>query len=162
MSDSIYKTPEDCVFKLNKNGFLAAVVDGKEHPRVMLSRALPLSAPGSYICISDVEKNEIGIIEDTAVFSAEQRRLIDAELEARYFCPVITEITSVKEKMGNLYVDALIGTFKKSFTVKDVTKSIRQYNGHIDITDIDGNRYRIENLEAIKRKSRRMLEPYLY
>lgn len=162
MSESIYKSPETCVFRINKNGFLAAEIDGKDYPRVILSRALPMSAPQSFICISDVEKNEIGIIEDTTVFSDEQRKLIDSELEARYFCPVITEITSVKEKMGNLYVDALIGTYKKSFTVKDVTKSIREYNGHIDITDIDGNRYRIENLEAIKRKSRRMLEPYLY
>ena len=162
MNENIYKNAETCVFYKNANGFLAAKIDGTDYKRVMLSRALPLTQPDSYICVSDTDRNELAILEDISDFSAEQLSLIREELDARYFCPVLTAITSVKEKMGNLYVDALIGEYKKSFTVKDVTKSIREYNGHIEITDMDGNRYRINELQKISRKSRRMLEPYLY
>lgn len=157
-----YVSPDNCVFSKNKNGFLAATVNNKVFPRVILTRALPLAMPDSYICISDVDKNEIGIIEHISDFSAEQRVLINDELSQRYYCPVITKIESIKEKMGHFYFDVMIGEFKKSFAVKDISKSIRQHGDAIDLVDIDGNRFRIIDFEAIPSKSRRKLEPYLY
>lgn len=157
-----YVSPEKCVFSLNPNGFLAAEIDGKEFKRVILTRTLPLSLPDEYICISDIEKNEVGIIEKIADFSPEQQKLINSELSQRYYCPVIDKIETIKEKMGNFYFDVIIGGVKKSFAVKDITKSIRQHGNAIDVTDIDGNRYRIEDFNSIEAKSRRKLEPYLY
>ena len=118
--------------------------------------------PNEYICISDIEKNEVGIIEKIADFSPEQQKLINSELSQRYYCPVIDKIESIKEKMGNFYFDVVIGGVKKSFAVKDITKSIRQHGDAIDVTDIDGNRYRITDFDSIEAKSRRKLEPYLY
>ena len=155
-------SPEKCVFSLNPNGFLAAEIDGKEFKRVILTRTLPLSLPDEYICISDIEKNEVGIIEKIADFSPEQQKLINSELSQRYYCPVIDKIETIKEKMGNFYFDVIIGGVKKSFAVKDITKSIRQHGNAIDVTDIDGNRYRIADFNSIEAKSRRKLEPYLY
>lgn len=157
-----YVSPEKCVFSVNPNGFLAAEIDGKEYKRVILTRTLPLSLPNEYICISDIEKNEVGIIEKIADFSPEQQKLINSELSQRYYCPVIEKIESIKEKMGNFYFDVVIGGVKKSFAVKDITKSIRQHGDAIDVTDIDGNRYRITDFDSIEAKSRRKLEPYLY
>ena len=157
-----YVSPEKCVFSLNPNGFLAAEIDGKEFKRVILTRTLPLSLPDEYICISDIEKNEVGIIEKIADFSPEQQKLINSELSQRYYCPVIDNIETIKEKMGNFYFDVIIGGVKKSFAVKDITKSIRQHGNAIDVTDIDGNRYRIADFNSIEAKSRRKLEPYLY
>ncbi len=157
-----YVLPEKCIFSLNPNGFLAAEIDGKEYKRVILTRSLPLTLPDEYICISDIEKNELGIIEKIADFSQEQQKLINSELSQRYYCPVIGKIESIKEKMGHFYFDVIIGGTKKSFAVKDITKSIRQHGDAIDVTDIDGNRYRITDFESIEAKSRRKLEPYLY
>ena len=157
-----YVSPEKCIFSVNPNGFLAAEIDGKLYKRVILTRTLPLSLPDEYICISDIEKNEVGIIEKIADFSPEQQELINSELSQRYYCPVIEKIESIKEKMGNFYFDVVIGGVKKSFSVKDITKSIRQHGDAIDVTDIDGNRYRITDFDAIEAKSRRKLEPYLY
>ena len=144
-----YVSPEKCVFSLNPNGFLAAEIDGKEFKRVILTRTLPLSLPDEYICISDIEKNEVGIIEKIADFSPEQQKLINSELSQRYYCPVIDKIETIKEKMGNFYFDVIIGGVKKSFAVKDITKSIRQHGNAIDVTDIDGNRYRIADFNSI-------------
>ncbi|MBQ4626303.1 MAG: DUF1854 domain-containing protein [Clostridia bacterium] len=157
-----YVSPETCVFSKNKNGFLAAIINGKEYKRVILSRSLPLSFPNDYICISDVEKNEIGIVEHMSEFSNEQQKLMDDELSQRYYCPVISSIESIKEKMGHFYFDVKIGEFKKSFTVRDISKSIRQHGDAIDLIDIDGNRFRIIDFASIPAKSRRKLEPYLY
>ena len=157
-----YVNPEKCIFSVNPSGFLAAEIDGKVYKRVILTRTLPLSLPNEYICISDIEKNEVGIIEKIADFSPEQQKLINSELSQRYYCPVIDKIESIKEKMGNFYFDVVIGGVKKSFAVKDITKSIRQHGDAIDVTDIDGNRYRITDFDSIESKSRRKLEPYLY
>ncbi len=157
-----YVTPENCVFSKNKNGFLAATIKGKEYKRVILTRSLPLNFPSDYICISDIEKNEVGIIEHTSDFSPEQRGLINEELDQRYYCPVIKTILSIKEKMGNFYFDVMIGETKKSFAVRDISKNIRQHGDAIDLIDVDGNRFRIVNFAEIPSKSRRRLEPYLY
>ena len=64
--------------------------------------------------------------------------------------------------MGNFYFDVMIGDFKRAFTVKDITKSIRQVGGAVILIDLDGNRFRIDDISAISKKSLRKLEPYLY
>ncbi len=157
-----YVSPESCVFSVAENGFLSAVINGTEYKRVILSRCLPLNFPDDYICITDVDKNEVGIIEHISSFSAEQQSFINKELSERYFCPVISSIESIKEKMGHFYFNVTIGERKKAFTVKDISKSIRQHGDAIDLTDIDGNRFRIIDFDSIPSKSRRILEPYLY
>lgn len=157
-----FVSPETCVFFEAANGFLGVTLNGTRYGRVILTRALPLSAPDSYISISDVDKNELGIIRSVADFSETQQTLIKNELSVRYYCPVLSGIESIKEKMGHFYFDVTIGGKKKSFTVRDISKSIRMNDKHVDITDMDGNRYRINDLSAIPKKSRRMLEPYIY
>ncbi|MBR4728161.1 MAG: DUF1854 domain-containing protein [Clostridia bacterium] len=157
-----YVTPEDCVFSCGDNGFLSAEINGTVWPRVLLLRSLPLTAPEDYICITDVDRNELGIIEHIGAFAQDQQDLIHAELAQRYFCPCVTEILDIKEKMGNFYFDVMIGDFKRAFTVKDITKSIRQIGGAVILIDLDGNRFRIDDIAAISKKSRRKLEPYLY
>ena len=157
-----FVTPENCVFSKTDRGFTGAVINGTEHKRVLLKRALPFEAPDDYICITDADNKELGIIERLDAFPEEQREIIDHELTLRYFMPVITQITSIKEKMGHFYFDAVANGQKRTFTVKDLSKNIRLHGVNVDITDIDGNRYRIENLKAIAPKSRRKLEPYIF
>ena len=157
-----YVSPAECVFFYVPGGFLGAKIKGEEHKRVILTRAMPLSMPGEYICITDVDKKELGIIESVSTFDDEQRKLIEAELDQRYFCPVITKIKSIREKFGNFYFDVLIGDYKKSFTVKDLSKSIRYHGKGFDLIDVDGNRYTVNDFEKTDSKSRRKLEPYLY
>ncbi len=153
---------DNCEFFLAASGFLGARIRGEEYRRVILSRALPLTRPEEYICIADVEHKELGIVEKIDRFPPPQQKLIQSELSFRYYCPTIDSIESIEEKMGQFYFDVTIGGKKKSFTVKDISKSIRMNGAGIDITDIDANRYRIADLGAIPAKSRRKLEPYIY
>lgn len=157
-----YLDPGSCAFSTGPGGFLAAVIDGEEHKRVIASRALPLTAPEEYICVSDTEKNELGIIKSLDDFDAEQRKLLEDELALRYFCPVIDEIIGVKEKMGHFYFDVTVAGKKKNFTVKDLTKSVRYHGKGFDIIDVDGNRFRVEDYGKISPKSRKKIDAYLY
>ncbi len=157
-----YVNADSCAFHKSDKGFLAAEINGEKYDRVVLLRALPLTFPDEYICITDVERKELGIIEKISDFSPEQQELINDELSKRYFSPVITEIKSVKEKFGNFYFDVMLGDVKRNFTVKDLTKNIRYHGEGFDLIDVDGNRYRIIDYNGIPAKSRRKLEPYLY
>ena len=157
-----YLSAENSRFATGPNGFLELEHNGKSYPRVILTRSLPLTEPDEFICVTDVEKNEIGIIKSVSDFDGEQRTAIKNELELRYFCPIVTSIVSVKEKMGHFYFDVMIGDRKKSFTVKDLTKSVRYHGKGFDLIDVDGNRYRIEDYDKISSKSKRKIDAYLY
>ena len=157
-----YVKPENCTFFENGEYFLGMKLGGKEYKRVILTRAMPLNQPDKYICITDVERNELGVIEAVSDFPEEQQKLIEKELSQRYFCPEVTEITAIKEKMGHFYFDVMIGGYKRSFTIKDLSKNIRCKGDTVTLTDVDGNRFVIGNIGKINRKSRRKLEPYLY
>lgn len=152
----------NCRFSLNKNGFLQAEIDGENAGRVKIVCSQPLTAPYEYISVIGMDDRERGIIVNIDDFGGEQKEFILNDIKARYFCPEIDEIISVKDKMGSFYFDVLIGGKKKNFTVRDLGKNIRQQGKSVTITDTDGNRYKIEDIGGINRKSRRKIEPYLY
>ncbi len=157
-----YVKPDNCTFNANGEYFLGMTLKGTEYKRVILTRAMPLKEPEKYICITDVDRNELGVIESVSDFPPEQQELIRKELLQRYFCPSVTEITAIKEKMGHFYFDVLIGDYERSFTIKDLSKNIRCAGNSVTLTDVDGNRFVISDINKINRKSRRKLEPYLY
>ena len=153
----------DCEFYRNKNGFLAFKYQGKDYPRVQVLRAMPLTKPDVYICVNDMENNEIGILESLDSLEKSMADLVTEELGNRYYCPKISDISAIKEKMGFYYFDVLIGDYKKTFSIKDISKNIKQlHDGGIMLTDIDGNRYLIPDISKIAHKSARQLEPFLY
>lgn len=154
---------QDCHFYRNANGFLGLKLGDADYKRVQLSRALPFTAPDQYICVADMEGNEIAVLEQLDQFDSESRDLLDAELGIRYFHPVVTQVKSVKEKMGSYYLDIAIGDYKKTVTIKDITKNLKQLGGgKIVLTDVDGNRFLIPDIYKIHKKSLQQLEPYLY
>jgi len=153
----------DCRFYRNAKGFLGLELGGTDHKRVQLSRALPFSAPGQYICVADMENKEVAVLESLDDFTDDQRELLEAELGIRYFYPIVTQVKSIKEKMGSYYVDLAIGDYKKTIAVKDISKNLKQLGGgKIVLTDVDGNRFMIPDVYKIQKKSLQMLEPYLY
>ena len=153
---------QTCIFSYNKNGLLQAKIDSRDVGRVKIVCTQPLTHPDDFLCVIGMDDEEKGIIESIRDFTGEQRKMIEEDIRLRYFCPVITEILSIKDKMGSFYFDVVIQGKKKNFMVRDLSKNIRQTNATVTITDVDGNRYKIEDINAIHRKSKRKLEPYLY
>jgi len=153
----------DCRFYRNANGFLGLELNGTDHKRVQLSRALPFSDPGRYICVADMEGKEIAVLESLEDLEEDARALLEAELGIRYFYPIVTQVKSIKEKMGSYYLDLAIGEYKKTIAIKDISKNLKQLgSGKIVLTDVDGNRFMIPDVYRIQKKSLQALEPYLY
>ncbi|HHU78555.1 MAG TPA: DUF1854 domain-containing protein [Clostridiales bacterium] len=148
-------------------GFTGLRYEGKDYDRIILRRALPIGHPMEYISVADKDNKEIGIIRSLAELSEEQYAIVAAELESRYYSPTVHEIKSVKDKLGYVYMELVIGRdgakYAKNCAVKDVSRNIRMLDDdRLAIFDVDGNRYIIQSLSGLDKKSLKRLEPYLF
>jgi hypothetical protein len=154
-------------FFKTSGGFTGLHYKGTEYKRISLRRALPLGDPSSYISVADHENKEIGIIRSLSDFAGEQLQTVLEELDRRYYCPEVYEIKSIKDKLGYVYMEMVIGSkdgrTEKTCAVKDVNRNIRMLkNEKLIIFDVDGNRYIVPSLEGLDKKSLKRLEPYLF
>ena len=155
--------PEECNFKFNNNGFLVLTLKGESKGRVKLIRSYPYTLKEEYICVQSLENEEIGIIRDLKNLDEVSSSACRKELESRYYCPTVTSVKSIKERMGHFYFETTIDGKDKNFTVRDLTRNLRFSNENtLLIFDVDGNRYIIPEYEKIEQKSKQLLEPYLY
>lgn len=159
--------PEKTEFYITPGGFTGLKYDGTDYPRILLRRALPTAQPMNYISVADKENKEIGILRALSDLSEPQCRIVTAELESRYYCPVICEVRSVKDKLGYVYFELTIERngkkHSKNCAVKDVSRNIRMLDDErLILFDVDGNRYIINSLSALDKKSLSRLEPYLF
>ena len=157
-TSEFYRTP---------GGFTGLKIGEKDYKRVSLRRALPLKDPLAFISIADEENKEIGLIRQLSDLSDDQLSIVNDELNKRYYCPKVKEVKSVKDKMGYVYIELVLITqnevFDKNCAVKDVNKNIRLVDeNRLIIFDVDGNRYIVESLRDMDKKSLKRLEPYLF
>ena len=150
-------------FFASAGGFLGLRYKGETHMRVTLRRVLPFKLPDEYISVADKEGKEIGILRCLDELSETQASLVCDELEKHYYSPCIRAIKSVKDKMGYVYLELQLEGTEKTVAVKDVSKNIRLYDEtKVTIFDVDGNRYRIEDITKLDAKSLHRLEAYLF
>ena len=151
----------------NENKFLTLVLneDGEEkkYDRVFLHRAFPHELLWEYISVLDVDNKEIGLIYNIEDFDTETVALLKTELERKYYSPTITTIESVKERYGFSYWSVTTSDGKKiSFTMQDTYRNIMHTGDDtLLLLDVDGNRFTVESVAALDRKSYRKIEIYL-
>ena len=170
LSDAIdlgYLDTAEARFAFTEGGFLSLHYRDKDYPRVSVRRALPLGMPNEYLSLADAEGKEIAILRDLTSLDSSQRKLVEEELNRRYYSPAILDVKSVKDQLGYVYFELTVkGTgapTARMCAVKDVNKNIRMLNDDdVIMFDVDGNRYRIPSLKALSAKSRKRLEPYLF
>ena len=141
---------------LEKNG------EKTEYDRVFLHRAFPYDEPFSYISVLDRDNKEIGIIEKISDFDEATQDILRAELEKKYFIPQIVKIHSIKERFGFSYWKISSDAGELEITFRDTYRSIvRLSQTHIFLTDSNANRYEIKDVDALDKKSRRIISIYL-
>jgi len=148
-------------------GFLGLKYKGETYPRVSLRRALPMGLPGGYVSVADDKNKEIGVIQSLSDLSHEQAMLVSDELDRRYYSPTIREVKSVKDKLGYVYMELIVNgpdkAYEKNCAVKDVNRNIRMAGeDKLIIFDVDGNRYIVDSLGRLDKKSLKRIEPYLF
>ncbi len=138
------------------------VMSEKKYDRIFLHRAFPFDLPYSYISVLDIDSVEIGVIADIDALGEENAALLRAELDRKYYTPIINKIISVKEKFGYSYWKVLTDEGELDLTLHDTFRSLLKVGGtRIFINDMDGNRYEIPDIEKLDRKSYKKIELFL-
>ena len=130
--------------------------------RVLLKRAFPFDMPFQYIAALDSEEREIGMIVSLKDFDAVTEELLREELARIYYTPKILRILSLKERYGFSYWQVVTEEGEAAFTVQDTFRNLlRIGENRAAIFDVDGNRFEIEDIAALDRKSYKKIELYL-
>lgn len=162
----VYLTPDNSRF-FKEGDFIGAEIKNEEgevvrHERVWLHRSFPFDRPFEYISVQNKEQEELGLIKNISVFDSENANLITAELERKYYTPVITKIMTLKETRGFSFWRVMTETGEQSFTLQDTSKNISRIGeDRAFVFDICGNRYEIKSLSTLDKNSYRKLELYL-
>ncbi len=170
---SIDMTPENSWFKKSVGGLISLKIvnaegEEEEFERVVIRRSFPVTAPDEFLSVREPDTrlkgrgSEIGMIRNIHIFDKETVELLNAELELRYFTPVITKITSAKEKFGYNYWDAETSAGTVSFVLNNPFSNIRKLeDGRIFISDMDGNCFLIPDPMKLDRQSYKYIEIYI-
>lgn len=160
--NSVAITPENAKFSM-RGGFLYMQCPKDAEPvRVALHRNFLFMFLWEYISVLDTDNYELATIRSIELFDGEEKEMLTRELERKYYSPVISKIYSVKERFGFSYWDAETTGGRLTFTLQDTFKSIvRAGEGKLFLFDVDGNRFVIEDADALDRKSRKRIEIYL-
>ncbi len=166
-STTILKLDSSNVSFSQKNGFLTMTLkDGetkKKHDRVFLHRAFPFELLWQYISVLDADSVEIGVIYDIANFDEATVEMLKKELERKYYEPRIKSVIGVKERYGFSYWHVRCDDDREmNFTMQDTFRNIiRVGEDKAVLLDVDGNRFVIDSILGLDRKSYRKIELYL-
>jgi hypothetical protein len=165
-----FLTPHNTVFQ--KNGDFPSLTIREKvnahvslefyYARVYLRRAFPNEEPYRYISVAGADEKEIGMIPDIAMYPEAQRNILKNELNHRYFTPKINRIDEIKDRFGHttFHVQSDVGPL--TFTVRDVYRNLfRLPDGRIILTDTDGNRFEITDVQSLDKKSYKRIELYI-
>lgn len=154
-------------FTRRDSGYLYLDYQGNSYEEISLTRLQPFFCLDTYISVSfrnnDEEWIEIGVIKDLKEMSEEQKQLCTDYLSFRYYIPIITKVYSIRDnRMGYLFVDAETTAGRKKIAVNDWWTNFRiNSSGILTVTDSDGNKYQIPDLDKIDKKSYRKLELFV-
>ena len=129
-------------------------IDGQEFTDLIPRRAFPLTGKADYICLLNRDGKETVMLAKPNQLDRASREALDAVLTRMYYTATITRVDSIVEKLGVSRWEAMTDRGYARFEVID-TESIRKLKGgRVVLTDADGNRFEIRNVEALDPRSR--------
>ena len=130
--------------------------------RVFFHRCFPFESPDEYISVLNKDGRELGLILKLTELPDESQDIIKQELDRKYLCPTIQKINSLKEKLDYSFWEVTTDKGNMNFSMHDTFRNIAHVgNGALILTDVDGNRFKIEDVSKLDRKSYKKIELYL-
>ncbi|MEZ4699083.1 MAG: DUF1854 domain-containing protein [Rhodothermales bacterium] len=134
------------------------VAGDRSYLSVAVLRAFPLSEPARFLSLRDGEGKEIGVLAEPAALGEADRLIVEDALERRYFVPEVTRILAAKERFGTVDWTVQTNRGERRFTTQNLREnSTRPAPGRLILSDIDGNRYDIRDIDGLDRESQTLL-----
>lgn len=160
-----YLTKEQAIFSKSAGNFINLTFHGKLYENVAIVRTFPFHEPDCFLSVRESigKKKEIGMIQNlTKDFDKETVAIIRDYLNVRYYMPSIQKIIHVKEEGGHIHFTIMTDHGKTAFTLQS-NGSHFTYLDHtrILITDLEGNRFIIPDINQLNSKDMKKLDLYM-
>ena len=120
--------------------------------------SFPLSNPDEYVSLRDGANREVGLIEHLNQLDPASRRIVEEEIERRYFLPEITAVYRLEGHFGTYDWEVETDRGRRSFLVRGRSeKIVYMPPRHVIITDVLGNRYQVSDYSHLDRRSMLLL-----
>ena len=130
-------------------------VAGETYDHVRIHRAFPLSDENRYIAFLDENEAYVGMIEDLNGVDEKSKGIIVEELDWRYYTPQIIRLERADNSAGRTIVEGETDRGRMSITFRGIRESVVEIGpDRFMITDENGNRYEIRDLQKLDRRSR--------
>ncbi len=159
-----YLNKDNAEFRRTPGGFVSLDYGGKHYARVGVYRAFPLTEPERYISIreADEKAREIGMVEKLTDLAEDQAEMLREQLRLRYFMPVIEKVLNVKDEYGHVYFEVKTNLGVCRFTTHMGQEAfVSLTDSRIMITDLDGNRYEIPDINRLSAIERKKLDLFI-
>ena len=134
------------------------ILNDRSWIKVSVARAFPLSDPNHYLGFLDGAGKDIGLLHDPGLLDQDSRRVVDEELEKRYFVPIVERVVTVKEEFGTIYWTVETDRGEKEVIVRNLRDNLQDLGGsRVIITDVDGNRFEFRDISKLDGKSQGIL-----
>ncbi|CDS53881.1 DUF1854 domain-containing protein [Polaromonas sp. CG9_12] len=134
---------------------------GQTHTGVVPVRAFPLAAPEEGISLVSTQGHELVWIEQLSELPTAVRRLLHEELTLRDFVPEVRRLVSVSSFGTPSTWTVETDRGHTSFVLKGEEDIRRLQGGELLIAASEGVQYRIADMAALDKASRRLLERFL-
>ncbi len=125
-------------------------------------RLFPLSEPDKWISLVDDDGEEIGILQSLKELPQESRRCLEDELRRRYLVPRIHRILACRDRFDLVEWTVETDRGRVTFQTRNLREQVREpLPNRLTLTDVEGNRYDVLDVDALDPQSRRMLEERL-
>ncbi|MBN9412196.1 MAG: DUF1854 domain-containing protein [Burkholderiales bacterium] len=155
---------EPADFTLARDAFGRLVLtqaDGTLHAGVLPVRAFPLTSPGEGLSLVGEGGHEVAWVASFDALPAAARALIEQELAVREFAPEIRQLMSVSTFSTPSVWRVETDRGETEFTLSGEEDIRRLSRTRLLILSASGVQFRVPDLTALDRASRRLLERFL-
>ncbi len=150
--------------RLTRDAFgrlVLALPDGTAHEGVLPVRAFPIAAPAEGIALVGADGHEHAWIERLADLAPEARTLVEEELASRDFVSEILRLRRVSSFATPSTWEVETDRGETAFVLKSEEDIRRLGGGALLISDSHGIAFRVRDLTALDRDSRKLLDRFL-
>lgn len=134
---------------------------GTSHVGVVPAQAFPIDEPGENVSLLDADGHELVFIAQISGLDADARRLVLEVIAERDFLPVVDRLLSVSTYATPSTWEVQTDRGLTRFVLKGEEDIRRLRNGGLLITDSHGVTYRVTDMRALDRHSRKLLDRFL-
>ena len=134
---------------------------GDTHVGVIPVQAFPIDAPGEQVSLVSADGHELVFIPSLSVLDADTRKMVHDEIAQREFLPVVERLVSVSTFSTPSTWLVKTDRGETSFVLKGEEDIRRLKQGGLMITDSHGVTFRITDIRALDRASRKLLDRFL-